>query len=45
VVSTGLNSEQSFKSENSCLEVICKGDPKAGAGDKVPVIVISNPER
>jgi hypothetical protein len=39
VVYTGLNREYSFKSWEASLEVICSGDPKAKAGDKVPVIV------
>ena len=41
VVSTGLDCEQSWKSEKSGLEVTCKGDPRAKIGDKVPVIVNS----
>jgi hypothetical protein len=41
VVSTGLDCEQSRKSEESGLEVTCKGDPRAETGDKVPVIVNS----
>ena len=41
VVSTGLDCEQSRKSEDSNLEVTCKGDPRAETGDKVPMIVNS----
>jgi hypothetical protein len=43
VVYTGLNREHSFKTSESSLEVICSGDPKAKAGDKVPVIVDLEP--
>jgi hypothetical protein len=43
VVYTGLHREHSFKSSASNLEVICSGDPKAKAGDKVPVIVDLGP--
>jgi hypothetical protein len=43
VVYTGLNREHSFKMSESSLEVICSGDPKAKAGDKVPVIVDLEP--
>ena len=43
VVYTGLNREHSFRSSASSLEVICRGDPKAKAGDKVPVIVDLEP--
>jgi hypothetical protein len=39
VVSTGLNFERWKKRSGSRLEVICKGDPKAEPGDKVPIIV------
>jgi hypothetical protein len=42
VVSTGLDCEQSRESAGAGLEeVTCKGDPRAEAGDKVPVIVNS----
>jgi len=43
VVYTGLNQEHSFKRSETNLEVICSGDPKAKAGDKVPVIVDLEP--
>jgi hypothetical protein len=43
VIHTGLNREHSFKSSGSILEVICSGDPKAKAGDNVPVIVDLEP--
>jgi hypothetical protein len=43
VIHTGLNREHSFKSSGSTLEVICNGDPKAKAGDNVPVIVDLEP--
>jgi hypothetical protein len=43
VIYTGLNREHSFKSSESSLEVFCSGDPKAKAGDKVPVIVDLEP--
>jgi hypothetical protein len=39
VISTGLNGEQSHKNAGSGLEVICKGDPRAETGDKVPVVL------
>jgi len=45
VIHTGLNREHSFKSSGSILEVICSGDPKAKAGDKVPVIVDLEPSQ
>jgi hypothetical protein len=41
VLSTGLNGEESRKTAEECLEVKCKGDPKAKTGDKVPVIICS----
>jgi hypothetical protein len=43
VIHTGLNREHSLKSSGSVLEVICSGDPKAKAGDNVPVIVDLEP--
>src|SRR5580692_13060218 len=43
IIHTGLNREHSFKSSGSILEVICSGDPKARAGDNVPVIVDIEP--
>ena len=43
MIHTGLNREHSFKSSGSILEVICSGDPKAKAGDNVPVIVDLEP--
>ena len=43
VVYTGLNREHSFKTSEFSLEVVCSGDPKAKAGDKVPVIVDLEP--
>ena len=43
IIHTGLNREHSFKSSGSILEVICSGDPKAKAGDNVPVIVDLKP--
>jgi hypothetical protein len=39
IVSTGLDLEQSTKLTGSFPEVICQGDPKARAGENVPVIV------
>ena len=39
IVSTGLNFEDGKMRSGSRLEVICKGDPKAEPGDKVPVVV------
>jgi hypothetical protein len=39
VVSTGLNGEQSLTNRESIVEVICEGDPRAKAGDKVPIII------
>ena len=39
VVSTGLNGEQSHTNGESSMEVICNGDPRAKAGDKVPIVI------
>ena len=39
VVATGLDCEQSRTCSESSLEVVCRGNPRAEAGDKVPVIV------
>ena len=39
IISTGLNLETSKKRSGSRVEVVCKGNPMAVPGDKVPVIV------
>jgi hypothetical protein len=41
VISTGLNFERSRNRSGSLLEVMCKGDPRARLGDKVPVVIKS----
>ena len=41
IVSTGLNFERSKKRSGSRVDVVCKGNPMAVPGDKVPVIVRS----
>jgi len=39
VVSTGLNGEESHASWDSVIEVICRGNPAAKVGDKVPIVI------
>ena len=39
IVSTGLNLERSKARTGSRLDVVCNGDPMAGPGDKVPLVV------
>ncbi|MBV8483882.1 MAG: hypothetical protein JO077_13580 [Verrucomicrobia bacterium] len=39
LVSTGLNGEHSHTSRESVIEVMCRGNPKAKVGDKVPIII------
>jgi hypothetical protein len=40
ILATGLDCQRDFtKPPGPVLEVTCEGDPRAGIGDKVPVIV------